>query len=677
MEKYALLSDNIHAIEEEGKQMLIKKKVHRFVLELVLFGVGLTFLTANSWAENKGEKEKYVRLPAKMTIHTSRDNSSCYQYAVTELARLLGRFNIVTSVSPGSLPQGGSLIQLTCSNALMNSTVEQKGIQADGYILEVTPKGVAIHALEPKGALNAVYAFAERLGYLFLYPGVEGEWLPDLDGKRPGLTTGVFAVNPRFPHRGIFNGNSEKEWAEYYAKLGLNTLCNPIEPELAARVGLRVEVGGHDLAGLFPRENYKTNPDLFRMSQPEDYFGKRVDDFNCCITNSETRQLLQKNYLAKLKPLVQQSVYAWHTWPEDLPANGWCYCTTCRSFSPADQAMMAMSTLAEVVRREKLPVRVPVLAYHDTMFPGIKIDAPKECFLLFAPRERCYGHALDDPACPKNRAFMEALKAWESKFSKTDDAHTFEYYLDRVLYRGLYPFLPDIILQDMKVYKAHGIQTHLALMVGTAFVPRQTMLNLPLFAKGNWDESLDASTFIEETAQRILPRNPEPWRTYLTKRAEVFREIMQWEHETEGWCDYRWLPETTLPFGTQMVPVYEKGSHALAEIADALEKSITPDWPKRVREYAESEIVKTRFEAAEVATMAAQQDAANHDGRYLNTGLETEKQQAVQRIQDTLSLFEVALKKAHEADIKQGDYYYMFNEVIQKELSKKRAALMK
>ena len=36
-------------------------------------------------------------------------------------------------------------------------------------------------------------------------------------------------------------------------------------------------------------------------------------------------------------------------------------------------------------------------------------------------------------------------------------AHTFEYYLDRVLFRGLYPTLPQVILGDMRIYEEHGV----------------------------------------------------------------------------------------------------------------------------------------------------------------------------------------------------------------------------
>lgn len=137
-----------------------------------------------------------------------------------------------------------------------------------------------------------------------------------------------------------------------------------------------------------------------------------------------------------------------------------------RALSPTDQSMLAMRSLAEVVAEENLPLRIPVLAYHDTLFPGTQIDVSKECFLLFAPRERCYGHALNDPSCKRNQIFCRALKDWINKFEGIDDAHTFEYYFDQILFLGIHPFLLSIIIEDTHFYEKQKIGCHMSPQVG-------------------------------------------------------------------------------------------------------------------------------------------------------------------------------------------------------------------
>ncbi len=644
---------------------------------VVLILASLT-LCVGGWADEStvsGSSDTAVVLPSAIAVLRSpASGSSCYEYAVSELTRLLEGLGVESNVVAAADDAFGWRLELRPDGGALSPTSPgvPEGIVADGFLLDVSPRGVVLSATTPKGILNAVYELAERLGYLFLYPGPEGEW-PPLNGRPMALQPGRALVNPRFPHRGIFNGSSSEEWASFYAKVRFNALCQPTDRELAERLGLRIEIGGHDLDTLLPRGRLEENPDIYRMDLPSDFFGKRVSDYNFCVASREAKRIIQENYREKLKELSAEGVYAWHAWPEDLPGGGWCQCPTCRSFVASDQAMQAMRILAEVVRDEELPMRVPMLVYHDTLFPGGKIQPPPESFLLYAPRTRCYGHALDDPSCCVNRTHLGALEEWVEQFAGIDDAHTFEYYLDRVLFRGLYPFLPRVILDDMGVYEEHGIESHICLQVGTSFVPILMMTNLLVFARGMWDAEMTADGFIEALASRILPEDPEPWIHYLSERAAVFAHVMRWEHEGHLWADYRWIPETTAPVGQEMATIYRKGSKNLAESAAALAEAVSPDWPERVRVLAVSEVKRSQFEAAEVRAMLYQQEAANHIGGYLSTASMDSLEQGVADLEQTVVQFDTALGKAREARIKEGDYYYMYNEWITKEIRDKLA----
>jgi Domain of unknown function (DUF4838) len=599
-------------------------------------------------------------------------DSSCYDYAVSELGRLLKRVNTSSFVSDKTVSDGLFALQIIPSERTSAPPLPPHDeVVWDGYALSVSEAGISIVAKEPKGVLNGVYDLAERLGYLFLYPGTDGEWPPQELEAGLSLPQQSLVVNPRFPFRGIFDGASGEEWSAFYAKMRFNALSQRLERRRADKLGFRLEHGGHQLDDLLPKEQFATDPTLFRLAQPEDFFGERVDDFNFCITNPAARKLIKENYRVEIRDLHQEGVYAWHTWHEDLPAGGWCLCPTCRSFSSSDLAMLAMSMLAEVVREENLPMRVPFLAYHDTLHPGLKIDPPNETFLLFAPRERCYAHALNDASCPRNRRCHRALREWMEEYEGISDAHTFEYYLDRVLFRGLYPFLPSVIIEDMRVYQEAGIESHMVLQVGTAFVPRLTMLNLPLFGHAHWDETLDEDTYVAWLAGKILPERPQPWQEYFTGRADIFSRVMRWEHEPDGWSDYRWIPETTSPYGEEMAKLYAEGAQSLGALAAALADAVSPDWPERVRVLAETEIARTQFEAAELQVMAHQQAAANHIGQYLNTWARDPLARGTQSLVDALSALDTARKRAEEAGIKDGDYYYMFNDWIKKEFTQK------
>ena len=605
----------------------------------------------------------------------------CFEYAVQETRRLLGRLGVLTRLMPVDKPadDGTFRLMLATSGAAAELPEEEARTQkADGYWLRITASSASIGSRSAKGVLNGVYDLAGRLGFLFLLPGESGEWVPREAISSIQLPTGDRQADPRFEYRGVFweplntKDHSLEEWLRFYAKLRFNALEIPnaqVEDcrSLAEELGLRLETGGHGLKELMPRELFEKNPELFRMFQPDDFGGQRLADSNCCITHPRTKQIIQKNYRKQLEGL--QGVHALHCWADDLPAGGWCLCPSCRALTPSDQAMLAMRHLAEVAANTT--VRVPVIAYHDTIFPGSMIEPSKECFLLFAPRERCYGHALDDESCARNRHYRKALDAWMQRFSGVDDAHTFEYYFDQILFRGLYPFLPNIIIEDMRVYEAAGITAHMSLQVaGPEIAPEFNML---VFAEAHWDRTLTAESFIEGVARRISPQTPEVWSAYLRNRAEVFTEAMAMcDHELGIYLDYRWLPETTHPFGPKMACTYADSSSLLTAALAALEAALQADWHEDLRALVANEVARARFEAAELGVMACQQTAMNSLGRYHNTGCQAELSTALASLEEGIIQFRDARAKAVAAGIGETQWYCRnINECLGKEFQMK------
>ncbi len=591
-------------------------------------------------------------------VHRGGTESTCYRYAVSELARLLQRMGVSTEAREG---EGGSApFWLALGEMPGEAGLASTGLKHDGYRLRVAKRGIGIAAASAKGALNGVYELAERLGYLFLLPGEAGEWAPE----RPvDLPVGEFVMQPRFPFRGVFwnplgtKDYTVEEWLRFYAKLRFNALSleDTGHRPLADELGLRFEVGGHGLSKMLPRDLFEKKPELFRLFQPEDFNGKRMKDSNFCITNSEARDIIKKNFQEKLASV--RGAYGIHAWADDLPAGGWCLCPSCRSFSPPDQSMLAMNLLAEAARDCGSETRIANIAYHDTMRPGVNISPAAETFLLFAPRERCYGHALDDPSCARNRFYVEALKAWRTKCAGIGDNHTFEYYFDQILFRGLYPFMPGVILDDMRVYQEHDIESHMSLQIaGPALAPDFNML---LFAAAHWDETLTAGTFCQGLAAKLAPGGVPAWGEYLEARGRIFTDAMRMcGHDVEVYLDYRWLPETTSSFAREMAGVYAETSNRLAAAADRLEVAIPAGAPDRVRCLAGIEAKRARFEAAELMAMHYQQSAVNQFAEYLNTGNRASAAKGCELLTATLDALKVAKVKAIEFGLAPNTWYY-------------------
>lgn len=597
------------------------------------------------------------RFPSKAIVSCREASDRCYAYALAELGRLLGRVGIAVEFSPTQDSAGWFLAVSDAPTA----PPPAENVFADGFVLSVK-NGVFIRAAEPKGILNGVYELAERIGFIFLLPGTEYEWAPRTGDVRLTLAAATEKIEPRFKYRGVFFQQLKNtldfdaaDWLRYYAKLKFNAVRHEKEQAaLCAELGLRLETGGHGFSELLPRELFDRDPDMFRMFQPEDFNGRRVADFNMCPTAPAAITTVKENFKRVIAD--HAGVHAVHVWADDLPAGGWCLCSRCRAFSPTDQAMLAMRHLGAAIVETGAALRLPVIAYHDTIFPGVNFDPPERGFLLFAPRERCYGHALDDAGCRRNRRYLDALAQWTAKFDGFDDAHTFEYYFDQILFRGFYPFLPDVIIRDADTYRRHGIECHLSLQVaGPEIAPEYNML---VFAAACWRAELTGERFIDELAEKILPEAPALLKTYLTRRAEIFQNAMRMcDYDFEIYFDYRWLPETTLDFGREMADVYAVAADTLDEIADALDTGAAGIRAENAARLLTVEAKRAHFEAAELRNMAIQQKAYNLFAEYLNTGHRTALAEGVRTLDDIQEGCRTARRLAQEAGLSPESWY--------------------
>lgn len=537
-------------------------------------------------------------------------------YAIEELARLLGRLG--ATVSCREYAGDGRVILIAAAGDGPDGLDGLDAIRHDGYRIRIAASGIALGGPQDKSLLNAVYDLVERAGVRFLLPGVAGELIPSGPAALP---CGEWTREPRLPFRGVFYQRiiedfPVEDWLRFYAKLRCNAVAHEAADLPLARIlGLRLEVGGHGLAGLLPRDRFAGEPELYRLFQPEDFNGQRMADSNFCVTNARTQAAVKSAFRKQLAGL--DGIHAVHAWPDDLPAGGWCLCSSCRSLTPSDQALLAMRLLGEAAAEAGSPVRIPMPAYHDTMFPGGVVTPAPSTDLLFAPRERCYGHAIDDPTCARNRDYLRALTAWTAAFGGHGDPHVFEYYFDQILFRGLWPFLPGIIFQDQEAYRQAGIATFFSLQVaGPALAPEHNML---AFAWGGWEPEPQAEGFIRWLAEGIDPAAPQAWIDFLSARAAIFADALRTcDHQLGIYLDYRWLPENDQPFAAEMARSYADNARRLAEAGAALATRVGGHARAELSTLARQESARARLESADLAAMAHQQEASFHLAAHFN-----------------------------------------------------------
>src|SRR5438445_292126 len=126
-------------------------------------------------------------------------------------------------------------------------------------------------------------------------------------------------------------------------------------------------------------------------------------------------------------------------------------CRRCARLAPSDQALLVCNAVADALAPD---VRLFHLAYHDTLPPPESVRPAPGVSAEFAPRERCYAHPLDDPACVTNRPYRQAFERHLEHFAGR--VHVFEYYGDAILFGGCAVPLVDVCGRDLEYYRRAG-----------------------------------------------------------------------------------------------------------------------------------------------------------------------------------------------------------------------------
>ena len=560
----------------------------------------------------KQNKSKKVVMMSLLLMTGSVQAAATLDYAKSEAERLFARANMRVEVACSEKPIA---LFISINGVRAPKIPSLDAVKFDGYTTAAQKGSFSIAAREEKGVLNGLYALAERLGFSFVLPGEAGERVP---ASLTAIQDGTWTENPRFCHRGIFMASacdiySAREWYAFLAKLRFNSMCahasgeTIADDEFARLVGLRLEVGGHGMSACLPRELFDKEPELFRMFQPEDFSGKRMKDSNFCATNPKTREIVKENFKKKLIIAQRQGYYAVHGWADDLPGGGWCMCSRCRALLGTDQSQLTMNLEAQAVRELGANLRVPAIAYHDTMFPSQTIAPDPLCFMLFAPRERCYAHALNDASCALNRHYFAALQAWVKRYTGIDDAHTFEYYNDKLLFRGHTPYLPAVILGDANAYEQAGISCWMSLQVGgQPLAPDWNMLVHSMVA---WENQFDVKEITRRIVQKVATdEDKSAWTAYLTDRARAYASAWKvCDIPSALYFDYRFMPERPTNCGGANLEAGQQQGAEILSRANQMFAQASAQMKGFSARMAQAELKRSTFEEEDLRAMTLQQ----------------------------------------------------------------------
>ncbi len=313
----------------------------------------------------------------------------------------------------------------------------------------------------PRSVLFAVYRFFKENGCRWLYPGIDGEYIPLKD------------LQPVFYHkmashrfRGHCNEGSESQSAmletiDFYAKQELNVymlefeipffyynayykhrfndrnrIPEPIEPEQVlqwkvwceteiAKRGLQYHAMGHgwtgDPFGLQTRDRRYWKRGGKAPEEALQYVaqigGERKLNqndpllTNVCMSSPIVRKMMV-DYIADYAEKNGHVTYL-HIWLADLSHNH-CECENCRKKTPSDWYVQIMNELDDELNARRLDTRIVFIAYVDTLWSPreIFIKNPQRFSLLYAPITRSYSSSVNEKTVfPETRPFV--LNGWE------------------------------------------------------------------------------------------------------------------------------------------------------------------------------------------------------------------------------------------------------------------------
>ncbi|MEO8541518.1 MAG: DUF4838 domain-containing protein [bacterium] len=373
----------------------------------------------------------------------------------------------------------------------VNITFVAGNARTDGFELLVEPDQVTVTGQSARGVLNGVYSLLERLGLLWVRPGADGvRFIPGRE-----LAEGRYTEAPDFPRRTFILGNDAlhdewREWLEFASRNRLNSVffhdtppsvpsrngaARPLTaeaiaadgkgwmferwdsdgPEIArecARRGMVLQFGGHHLPALLERGLFGAHPDWFPQRD-----GGRDARYNLCVSSTggiaEVRQRAGE-FFARFG-----GADIYHLWADDIVGGGWCACADCASMTPSDQALRATNVLAEELQGAIPGAAVAHLAYHDTIAPPRAYEPGPNVSALYAPRNRNYAFAINDPACPRNTEghFNELLGLAETFKARPESLAVFEYYSDAILYKWMDPPNLALLPADARAYRGAGV----------------------------------------------------------------------------------------------------------------------------------------------------------------------------------------------------------------------------
>ena len=433
-----------------------------------------------------------------------------------------------------------------------------------------------------RSILFAVYRFLKLNGCRWLYPGIDGEYIP-MRNIEPQKYHKM--ADHRF--RGHCNEGAESqtcmmETIDFFPKQELNvymiefdipftyynvyyvhqynTANRPPEPvsreqvlqwkrlceaEIAKR-GLMFHDMGHgwtaepfglDSSGGWVSREVELTPEqteaVAMINGERALFRGVALNTNLCMSNPKVRTKMAQSIVDYAEAAT--NVDYLHVWLADANRNH-CECEECSKLTPSDYYLMIMNELDDMLTAKGLDTRIVFIAYNDTMFAPVqvKIKNPHRFSLLFAPIHRSYSTSFSPDAPlpeplpyirnawlspPDMAAHVSLLRTWQKMWD--GPVFSYEYHFWKHQYSdpsGLY--LARRVFEDVRSLKYIGIDGYVEDGSQRSFFPNGFAMYT--YAEALLDNNITFEQITEDYFSHIYGEDWKQVHQVLTKLMNLF-----------------------------------------------------------------------------------------------------------------------------------------------------------
>ena len=475
-------------------------------------------------------------------------------------------------------------------------TSDAEDVSLDDILyIDADEKGGIIAGSNPRSVLLSVYEYLRQNGCRWLYPGTDGEFIPERDIRPVRLRHKPDMRCRGFAAEGSVYQDSVLNMLDFLPKVGMNTYmiefrlprsyysvyymhlrnlkARPSEPisesqvmqwkrqsetEIAKR-GLLFHDVGHgwtiDPFGIDSKHSWrKVDPSIVPKDMVQylaEIGGKRglFEDTpintNFCMSNPTARKMFC-DYVVKYAEAHPNADYL-QVWLADS-VNNHCECEECKKKIPSDYYVILMNELDEALTAKGLDTKIAFIAYLDTVFPPLveKIKNSKRFCLMFAYISRNYADTKGEGSVscelkpyvrnkiPRLGRLDDALcyyRKWQESFG--GDGLAFEYHFWRHLYYDISGLqMARRIYEDVALYRENGFRGFIENGTLRPFFPNG--IAFYTYARSLFDTSLSFEEIKNDYYSHIYGADYKDFVAFFEKLNELFPYRLTETNAAEG-----------------------------------------------------------------------------------------------------------------------------------------------